>query len=79
MKIIREEKLSDFQFWGVAADHADCLTSADLDVIEASFQDAFPNGMTSTQINHMFWHESDFIAEILGYTSFSQIMKKAIR
>lgn len=68
MKIIIEDKrLRDFEFWSGAKDTVSELTSDDLDTIENILEDAYPDGMTETQINDLFWFDTDIIAEWLGY------------
>lgn len=68
MKIICEDKrLSDFDFWSGAKDTVKLLTTIELDIIEDVLEDAYPNGMTETQINDLFWFDTDVIAEWLGY------------
>lgn len=68
MKIICEDKrLRDFEFWGGAKDTVRHLTSDQLDTIEDLLEDAYPDGMTETQINDLFWFDTDVIAEWLGY------------
>lgn len=76
MKIITEQNLRDFEFWSGARDTIEYLTPEELDIIESSLEDCFPDGMTDTQINDMFWFEEDFIAELLGYESFEEIMER---
>lgn len=68
MKIIIEDKrLRDFEFWSGAKDTVSKLTSDDLDTIENILEDAYPDGMTETQINDLFRFDTDIIAEWLGY------------
>ena len=33
----------------------------------------YPDGMTDTQVNDLFWFEEDFIAQILGYRNWEEL------
>lgn len=65
MKIYTEQSLRDFQFWSGAKDFAETLTDEQFDQIEAIFEDLYPDGMTDTQINDLFWFEEEAIREWL--------------
>lgn len=75
MKIINEDKsLRDFDFWSGAKDTVGYLTSDELDTIECLLEDAYPDGMTETQINDLFWFDTDVIAEWLGYSDWEELV-----
>jgi hypothetical protein len=77
MKIISKDKrLRDFDFWSGAKDTVDYLTSDDLDTIEDMLEDAYPDGMTETQLNDLFWFDTDVIAEWLGYDDFESLINE---
>lgn len=77
MKIISEDKrLRDFDFWSGAKDTVDYLTSDELDTIEDMLEDAYPDGMTETQLNDLFWFDTDVIAEWLGYDDFESLINE---
>ena len=42
MKIYSEKSLSDFEFWGGARDTAELLTVEELDSIEATLEEIYP-------------------------------------
>lgn len=67
MKIYTETSLRDFEFWSGAKYTADHLKPEDLDRIEDELQDLYPEGLDETEVNDLFWFDSDFIAEILGF------------
>lgn len=67
MKIYEEKSLSDFEFWSGAADRAANLTEDEFDIIEREFEMLYPDGMSSTTINDLFWFEFDWIVQMLGY------------
>ena len=65
MKIYTEQSLCDFQFWSGAKDFACELTDSQLDTVEAILEDLYPDGMTDTEINDLFWFEEDTIRDWL--------------
>lgn len=68
MKIYSEKSLRNFDFWCGAKDNANELTSAQLDEVENILEDMYPDGMSETEINDLFWFEFDTIKEWLGIT-----------
>ena len=77
MKIISEDKrLRDFDFWSGAKDTVGYLTSDELDTIEDMLEDAYPDGITETQINDLFWFDTDVIADWLGYEDFESLVNE---
>ena len=77
MKVYTEQSLKDFEFWSGARDRAKYLTDDQFDTIEAILEDAYPDGMTDTEINEFFWFEEDTIADWLGYNSFEELMEES--
>lgn len=73
MKIYKEESLRDFEFWSGARDRAKVLTEDQFDIIENSLEELYPDGMSETEINDLFWFEEDWIAEMLGYADFEEL------
>ena len=69
--------MKDFEFWSGARDRAKYLTDDQFDTIEAILEDAYPDGMTDTEINDFFWFEEDTIADWLGYNSFEELMEES--
>ena len=76
MKIYSEKSLRGFEFWSGAADRVKYLTDEELDTIEAMLEDAYPEGMSETSINDLFWFDEDTIAEWLGYDDFEALMRR---
>lgn len=76
MKIYEEKSLKNFEFWSGGADTAKYLTDEEFDQIESMLEDMYPNGMDETEINDLFWFEDDWIAEMLGYNDFEEIMHR---
>ena len=76
MKIYTEKSLSDFEFWSGAKDTVKYLTTDELEQMEEILEECYPDGMEETQINDIFWFEDDWIAEMLGYSCFDEIMEE---
>lgn len=74
MKIYTEKSLWDFEFWSGAKDRAEYFTEKDLDIIESELELEYPDGMDETEVNDLFWFEEDYLAKILGYGSFEDLM-----
>ena len=66
MKVYSEINLRDFEFWSGAKSNAETLTSEQLDIVESILEDAYPDGISETQINDFFWFDFDTIREWLG-------------
>ena len=69
MKIYGEKSLRYFEFWSGAKDRACLLTCEELDQVEAILEDAYPEGMSETEVNDLFWFDFDSVAQWLGYES----------
>ena len=69
------EFLRQFNFWSGAKETAEVLRFEQLDQIETILEDCYPDGMTDTQINDIFWFESDWIAEQLGFKDWESLVK----
>jgi hypothetical protein len=66
MKITTETSLNNFEFWASAKHNASLLTSAQLDAIENTLDELYPDGMSDTQLNDLFWHEFDTVLDWIG-------------
>lgn len=64
MEVSRELNLTTFEFWCGAKDHE--FTYTELKEIEYILDDLYPDGMTETQVNDLFWFESEFLCESIG-------------
>lgn len=66
MTIHTETALHNFEFWSGAADRANMLTPSQLDAIEAELEQIYPDGMTETELNDLFWFDFDFVCSLIG-------------
>lgn len=76
MKVWREVSLRDFDFWAGAADHVRCLSDDDLIRIEVILRLEYPEGISTTELNDIFWHDAKTIALWLGHGSFQEIEER---
>ena len=76
MKIYEEKELKNIKFWGGAVDRVKYLTEADLERIEESLNGLFPDGISEESLNDMFLFNEDFLAEILGFQNFEEMIEK---
>lgn len=76
MEYIVEKPLRHFQFWDGAKDTVSHLSEEDLDTIEQHLEECYPDGnITDTQINSIFWVETDFIAQCLGFENWTEFLE----
>lgn len=73
MKIYSETNLPYFEFWSGACDTVSCLTYKDLEQLEFILEDLYPDGISATHLNDMFAYDEDWIASLLGYSSFEEL------
>lgn len=66
MTIHTETALRNFEFWSGAKERADMLTSSQLDAIETELEQIYPDGMTETELNDLFWFDFDFVCSLIG-------------
>lgn len=76
MKVYREISLTEFEFWGRAKDRVKYLTQDELDHIEVFLEDFYPEGLSETDLNDLFWCDDDLVAQWLGYEHFGEIMER---
>lgn len=75
MTISYEKNLADFDFWGGATNTVEYLTSADFEELEAAMEDG-KESWTETEINDFFWFEEDWIAQLLGYEDWEDLVNQ---
>lgn len=77
MKVTSETTLRSFEFWAGAKDTAERLTADQLDAVECCLEEVYPDGCSETDINDIFWFETDWIAEMLGYEDWEALEAEA--
>ena len=67
MLINKNIDLKFFKFWSGAKDLADLLTPQEFEQIEFNLEDLFHDKTPSeTDINDLFWFDSEFVCEMIG-------------
>lgn len=76
MKIINDIAIKDFEFWSGGKDRADSIKSnKDWRIIENYLEDLFPDGITATELNDIFWFDFDSLAQACGYADEEEYLK----
>lgn len=65
--------LEDFEWWSGAISTAEVLTHDQFSEIEEMLEAEHPDGMDETELNDLFWHEPDAVANMLGYDDFEAL------
>jgi hypothetical protein len=78
MTIITYEALKNLEYWCGAKAITDYLTDEEFDIIEEELYELYPDGLTMTEINDLFWFDDDFICEIIGYDDFDDFWEKRV-
>lgn len=66
MKIYSEESLSNFRFWSGAVSRAEQLTDEQFDAIERELEMLYPDGMSDTELNDLFWFDFEWVVGLIG-------------
>lgn len=67
MRIYSEISIRDFEFWSGAKDTAARIKNYNAwDTVENVIEDIYPDGMTDTELNDLFWFDSDTVFEWAG-------------
>lgn len=68
MQYIKDESLTNFEFWSGAEDNARLLTYSELEELDNLIPDFFQNTPTETEINDLFWFDFESVCELIGTT-----------
>lgn len=70
MKIITEQSLANFEFWGGAETTAQRIWEEQglegFNQLEAILEDVYPDGIDGTELNDLLWFEPETVFEWLG-------------
>lgn len=64
MKVYEEISLQDFEFWGGAISKVEEFTGEELEQIQAILEEEYPQGMDATQLNDLFWFDSETLKSL---------------
>lgn len=66
MRIYSDESLSNFRFWSGAVSSAEQLTDEQFDAIERELEMLYPDGMSDTELNDLFWFDFEWVVGLIG-------------
>lgn len=67
MIITMEMDLNNFEFWSGAKETFRIIKEYDkVDECQQLLEDLYPNGMSDTQLNDLFWFDDEWLFETLG-------------
>lgn len=73
MQVYYELDLYNFKAWSGGKDTLDVLTCEQANQLENELSDVYPDGLEETALNDVLWFERDWIAELLGFTSWEHL------
>lgn len=76
MKINYEESLRDFGFWSGAEYNRNLFTDEELDSLESILETEYPDGITETELNDLFWFEDKYLCELIGIDYENDYLKR---
>lgn len=68
MIVTSEINLQDFEGWSGAESTLAMLSYNQINTLQSILEDAYPDGMDETHLNDILRFETDWIAELLGFT-----------
>ena len=68
MKITTEQSIANFGFWSGAKSNAAELTFSQMNELESILEDLYPDGITETELNDLFWFDFETVKGWLGIT-----------
>lgn len=75
MKVYKEVNSAyDFCFWSGGKETAEDLTTKEIEEIFSILEELYPDGIDETSVNDIFWFERDWIAEMLGYLDYENLL-----
>lgn len=68
MIVTSEINLQDFEGWSGAESTLAMLSYSQINTLQSILEDTYPDGMDETHLNDILRFETDWIAELLGFT-----------
>lgn len=73
MKVYDDISLRNFEPWSGAVGNFNSLSCEELDEVESVLEDLYPDGISETTINDLFWFDFETICEWLGIKTEDEI------
>ena len=70
-----ETDLHGFKAWSGGKDTLNELTFEQVESIDEMLSEWHSDGIDETELNDFLWFERDYIAELLGYSDFDELME----
>ena len=71
-----ETDLHSFEAWSGGRDTLVELTFEQINQLDEAVSEMYSEGIDETELNDFLWFERDYIAEILGYENFDEIINR---
>lgn len=71
-----ETDLHSFEAWSGGKDTLDDLTVEQIDQLEEFICELYSDGIDETHLNDFLWFERDYIAEMLGFEDYDELMNE---
>ena len=68
MKITTEQSIANFKFWSGAKSNAAELTFSQLNEVESILEEIYPDGLSETELNDLFWFDFETVKDWLNIT-----------
>ena len=68
MKITTEQSIANFTFWSGAKSNAAELTFSQLNEVESILEEIYPDGISETELNDLFWFDFETVKDWLNIT-----------
>ena len=75
MKIYYEINLESFNAWSGAKDTLITLTYEQIRELESMLEEILGEEVDETELNDFLWFETDYIAELLGFNSWEELVE----
>lgn len=79
MQVYSEVSLKEFKFWSYAQEFAQELTTDELDHMEFMLEEMYPDGVSATTINDIFWHDKDWVCRMLNYEDYEDFLRHRVK
>ena len=77
MKVYTEISIANFEAWSGAVNTLNrVIEEGKADTLESVLEDLYPDGMDETQLNDILWFEPEWVYEVCGIRSESEIREE---
>lgn len=73
MRVYDDISLSEFRGWSGGADNLGSLSIRQINAVENIIEELYPDGISKTALNDLFWFDFDTVCEWLGIRPMNEI------